>query len=84
MSGEFQSVEAAHAGPEQNGNTLDDVGDRDTRLRAPVPHARDNGVGELEDLFGVGDQAAENDQPFLARKRFHSSSETSRRSRCIS
>jgi hypothetical protein len=60
VSGKFQSVETAHAGPKQNGNTLDDVGDRDTRLLAPVHHARDDGVGELEDLFGVGDQAAEN------------------------
>src|SRR5664279_4002334 len=36
VSGQFQSVEAAHAGPEQNRDAFDDAGDRDTRLPAPV------------------------------------------------
>src|ERR1035437_348988 len=84
VSGQFQSVEAAHACPEQNRDAFDDAGGRDTRLPAPVCDTRDDGVGELEDLLGVGDQAAENGQPFLARKRFHSSSETSFTRRCSS
>ncbi len=57
---------------------------RDTRLQAPVRDAGDDSLGKLEDLLGIGEQAAENGQPFLARKRFHSSSETSSISRRIS
>ena len=55
MSGEFQSVEAAHAGPEQSRDAFDDAGDRNTRLPAPVHDTCDDGVGQLEDFLGVGD-----------------------------
>ena len=84
MSGKFQSIEAAHAGPEQRRDGFEDGGGRDTRLQAPVRDVGDDSSGELEDFLGISDETAENGQPFLARKRFHSSSETSSRSRCIS
>ena len=59
-SGEFQSVETAHARPEQNNDGLEDDGRRNTRLQAPVDNAGDNRPGETEDLLGIRDQAAEN------------------------
>ena len=62
LGGQFQSIETAHASPEQGGD----------------------GFGEAEDLLGIRDEAAENGQAFLARRRFHSSSETSSMRRCIS
>ena len=80
-SGKFQSIETTHSCPEQNGDGLDDDGGRDTRLQAPVDDVSDDRLGEPEELLGISDQAAENGQPFLARKRFHSSSETSSRRR---
>ena len=80
-SREFQSIETAHAGPEQNCDGLDDKGSREARLQSPVDDAGDDCLREPEDLFGISDQAAENGQRFLARRRFHSSSETSSRRR---
>jgi hypothetical protein len=84
MSGQFQSIEAAHASPEQRCDGFENDRGRDTRLRAPVHDVGNNSPRKLKDLLGVGEQAAENGQPFLARKRFHSSSETSSIRRCIS
>jgi hypothetical protein len=84
MSGKFQSIEAAHAGPEQHRDGFEDGGCRDTRLPAAVCDACNDSPGKLKDLLGIPDEAAENGQPFLARKRFHSISETSSIRRCIS
>jgi len=84
VSGEFQSMEAAHSCPEQNCHGFDDKSGRDTRLQAPVRDAGNDRPGKLKDLLGIGEQAAENGQPFRARKRFHSNSETSSIRRCIS
>src|ERR1035438_8840703 len=84
MSGEFQSIEAAHASPEQNRHRFENGGCGDTRQKTPVRNADDDTPGELKDLLGIGEQAAENGQPFLARKRFHSNAETSSMSRWIS
>jgi len=58
-SGEFQSVETAHARPEQNHDGLEDDVRWNTRLQAPVDNAGDNRPGETEDLLGIRDQAAE-------------------------
>ncbi len=81
VSGEFQSIEAAHARPEQSRDGFDDDGGWDARLQAPVADADNDSPGELEDLLGISDQTAENAQRFLASRRFHSSSETSFRRR---
>jgi hypothetical protein len=64
--GEFQRIEAAHAGPEQNHDGFDNAGGRDTWLQAAIQDARNNSPGKLEDLLGISEQAAENGQPFLA------------------
>jgi len=84
MSGKFQSIEAAHASPEQRRDGFQDGGGGDTRLQTPVRDACNDSRGKLKDFLGVSNEAAENGQPFLARKRFHSSSETSSIRRCIS
>src|ERR1035438_2205787 len=60
VSGEFQSVETAHARPEQNGDGLEDDSRRDARLQAAVVDAADHDPGEPENLFGISDEAAEN------------------------
>jgi hypothetical protein len=81
VSGLFRSIEAAHAGPEHDRDRFDDDRGRNAWLKAPVNDCGNDGPGEVKDLLGISDQAAENAQPFLAMKRFHSSSETSSRSR---
>ena len=84
LGGQFQSIETAHASPEQGGDGLDDSGGGNAWLKAAVDDVGDDGLGEAEDLLGIRDEAAENGQAFLARRRFHSSSETSSMRRCIS
>jgi hypothetical protein len=76
-SSEFQSVQATHPCPKQNRDGLDDGGGRDTRFQAPVHDAVDDSGRELENFLRISDQAAENSQAFLFRKRFHCNSETS-------
>src|SRR6266705_1414403 len=76
-SGQFQSIEATHSCPEQDCDGLEDDGGRDTRLQAAVNDAGDDRLREPEELLGISDPASENGQRFLARRRFHSRSETS-------
>jgi hypothetical protein len=83
-AGHLQRVAASQPRPKQNQAGLGDRRRGYTRLRSAVGDGSNQCVRKPEHFAGVGDQAAENGQPFLARKRFHSSSETSSSRRCIS
>src|SRR5438128_5172741 len=53
---EFQSMEAAHPGPEQGRDRFDHTGGRDAWLWAPIHDAGDDLFGEVKDLLGISDQ----------------------------
>ncbi|MBI3694809.1 MAG: hypothetical protein HY238_08220 [Acidobacteria bacterium] len=58
--GEFEGVQASHPGPEQHRRRFHHGRRGDTGLGPAIRNRRDHLPGEAEDLFGIGDQAAEN------------------------
>src|SRR5436190_16461418 len=80
----FPSIDAAQPGPEQHQRRFHHRRGGNASFLPAIGNLRDDIFGKLEDFFRIGNQAAKNRYRFFSLSRFHSSSETSSISFCIS
>jgi hypothetical protein len=61
---QFQGVEASHPGPEQDRRRFYDRRRGDAWLRSAIRERGEEVLGKIEDLFRIGNEAAENGLSF--------------------